>query len=468
MPDVPTVEESGVPGYELGGWFGLLAPAKTPKPVVDRLSREVRKAVADPRSTSRMTDAGARRVRQHAGGDAGADASRHQEMGRGHQGDRRQNPAVISANEVSQERQHGPGHHRMAAACRRDLSDAGAAARRSANVYEVVPDGIDITTVSLTIQQLTDDNMEEAIKGMERAAKQLSNFDVDVIYQSGVPPVVARGRRASPTSCRSGWSRLPACRASPTWSSVIDAMHALKLRTVAMATPFRQFINDRLVKYLAAEQITVTHNKALGIKRNTEIRRLPIPVEYQTARARPSSRRRAKPDGIYIPCGGWGSMHNIEPLEQDLDTTVVTWMNAMIWAAMKRGKVAGPIQVSGSCWRRCGSGHCAGAAKLAKPEMQRHAAVYVSRFRIAAARRAECTVARAAPWISRSPPSRRRSAPRSRKSARVSTTSTGWPRTATAASPTTSTAPSPTTAGSASPSRRSTAARASASPRPRS
>jgi maleate cis-trans isomerase len=88
--------------------------------------------------------------------------------------------------------------------------------------YQVVPDGIDITTVSLTTQQLTDDNMEEALKGMERAAKQLSDFDVDVIYQSGVPPIVAR-----------------------------------------------------------------------------------------------------------------------KPLEDDFDTTVVTWMNAMIWASMKRGKVTG-------------------------------------------------------------------------------------------------------------------------------
>src|SRR5262249_54615420 len=33
MPDVPTMAEAGVPGYELNGWFGLLAPAKTPQPV---------------------------------------------------------------------------------------------------------------------------------------------------------------------------------------------------------------------------------------------------------------------------------------------------------------------------------------------------------------------------------------------------------------------------------------------------
>jgi maleate cis-trans isomerase len=51
----------------------------------------------------------------------------------------------------------------------------------------------------------------------------------------------------------------------------------------------------------------------------------------------------SKPDGFYIPYGGWGSMHNIDLLERDLDTTVITWMNVMIWASMKRGNVAGPI-----------------------------------------------------------------------------------------------------------------------------
>jgi tripartite-type tricarboxylate transporter receptor subunit TctC len=54
MPEVPTVDESGVPGYELTGWFGLLAPARMPAPVLDRLTAEVRKAVADPRFADRM------------------------------------------------------------------------------------------------------------------------------------------------------------------------------------------------------------------------------------------------------------------------------------------------------------------------------------------------------------------------------------------------------------------------------
>ena len=54
MPDVPTMNESGVPGYEMGSWFGLLAPAKTPKAIVDRIAQETNKAVNDPRFGDRM------------------------------------------------------------------------------------------------------------------------------------------------------------------------------------------------------------------------------------------------------------------------------------------------------------------------------------------------------------------------------------------------------------------------------
>jgi len=45
-PEVPTLQESGVPGYESTIWFGLLAPAGTPAPLVDRLSREIGKVIS--------------------------------------------------------------------------------------------------------------------------------------------------------------------------------------------------------------------------------------------------------------------------------------------------------------------------------------------------------------------------------------------------------------------------------------
>ncbi len=48
LPDLPTIAEAGVPGYAFEAWFGIVAPAGTPKPVVDRLNQELRRVIALP------------------------------------------------------------------------------------------------------------------------------------------------------------------------------------------------------------------------------------------------------------------------------------------------------------------------------------------------------------------------------------------------------------------------------------
>jgi tripartite-type tricarboxylate transporter receptor subunit TctC len=57
LPDVPTVEEAGVPGYVYYTWFGLWAPKKTPQPILDKLHAEVKKALADPAVKDRIVAA---------------------------------------------------------------------------------------------------------------------------------------------------------------------------------------------------------------------------------------------------------------------------------------------------------------------------------------------------------------------------------------------------------------------------
>jgi tripartite-type tricarboxylate transporter receptor subunit TctC len=47
-PDIPTVAEAGVPGYESGIWLGLMAPAATPRPILERLNAEVNKIIEAP------------------------------------------------------------------------------------------------------------------------------------------------------------------------------------------------------------------------------------------------------------------------------------------------------------------------------------------------------------------------------------------------------------------------------------
>jgi tripartite-type tricarboxylate transporter receptor subunit TctC len=55
MADVPTVSESGVPGFEAGSWYGLLAPAATPRGTVERLNREVVRIIQLPDVRDRLS-----------------------------------------------------------------------------------------------------------------------------------------------------------------------------------------------------------------------------------------------------------------------------------------------------------------------------------------------------------------------------------------------------------------------------
>ena len=58
FPDAPTIAESGFPGFEASVWYGLVAPAGTPKAVVDKLHAEVQKALATPEVKTRLQSVG--------------------------------------------------------------------------------------------------------------------------------------------------------------------------------------------------------------------------------------------------------------------------------------------------------------------------------------------------------------------------------------------------------------------------
>jgi tripartite-type tricarboxylate transporter receptor subunit TctC len=62
MPDLPTISESGVPGFEAIQWFGLLAPAGTPKAIVDRLQKETARILETPVMKDRLAIEGAEPV----------------------------------------------------------------------------------------------------------------------------------------------------------------------------------------------------------------------------------------------------------------------------------------------------------------------------------------------------------------------------------------------------------------------
>jgi tripartite-type tricarboxylate transporter receptor subunit TctC len=59
LPDVPTLDEAGLKGFDIGTWFGVLAPAATPKDILIRLNTEMVKVIQSPEFRKRMAEIGA-------------------------------------------------------------------------------------------------------------------------------------------------------------------------------------------------------------------------------------------------------------------------------------------------------------------------------------------------------------------------------------------------------------------------
>ena len=62
LPDVPTLDEAGLKGFNIGTWFGVLAPVATPKDVLARLNTEMVKVIQSPEFRKRMDEIGAEAI----------------------------------------------------------------------------------------------------------------------------------------------------------------------------------------------------------------------------------------------------------------------------------------------------------------------------------------------------------------------------------------------------------------------
>ena len=85
-PDLPTMVESGFPGFEATAWFGLMAPTRTPPAIIQKLHRDTAKILALPECASNSMTLAIRAGRQFTGGIHGCYQSRSPKVGEGDQG----------------------------------------------------------------------------------------------------------------------------------------------------------------------------------------------------------------------------------------------------------------------------------------------------------------------------------------------------------------------------------------------
>ena len=111
LPDLPSLHEAGIPGYDVTSWAGLFAPAGTPKEIVMRLNEEVRKMIANPDVKARIAVTGFDAFSGRAGNAGRVRAVRARQLGQVDQG--RRHRAAVSSPLIAP-----PSRRRRFRACR--------------------------------------------------------------------------------------------------------------------------------------------------------------------------------------------------------------------------------------------------------------------------------------------------------------------------------------------------------------
>jgi maleate cis-trans isomerase len=226
------------------------------------------------------------------------------------------------------------------------ISPAPAAGRVIREFYDVVPDGVDITIAPLTVQKISRESMGDMMSLVGDATDLIAEKGVDAIYLGGVPPIVMK-HHGYDLELVAEMEKRSGRPASTDVTGVMDAFRALGIQRLVMAAPFEDWVIELIKKYYAASGFDIVHMKGMPLVTSTQRRALPIEVEYTFTRQVFRECAEAV-DGIYIPCGGWGTVYNVERLEQDLGKPVVTWFTAMIWWFLTRMGIREPIRGFGS------------------------------------------------------------------------------------------------------------------------
>jgi len=226
------------------------------------------------------------------------------------------------------------------------ISPAPVAGRVMREFYDVVPDGIDLTIAPLTVQKISRESMAAMMTHVGSATELLAEKGVDAIYLGGVPPIVMRhpGYDLELVAEMEKRGGVPACTDV---TGVMEAFRAMRIQRLVMAAPFEEWVIDLIKTYYAAAGFDIVHMKGMPLKTSTERRALPIEVEYTFTR-RVFRECTQEVDGIYIPCGGWGTVYNVKRLEQDLGKPVITWFTGMIWWFLTKMNIRAPIRGFGS------------------------------------------------------------------------------------------------------------------------
>jgi maleate isomerase len=195
-----------------------------------------------------------------------------------------------------------------------------------------LPEGVCLVETRTLLHEVTVEGLSETTKQIERAALELASAEVDVILQAGTAIAFFRGFGHDQELSR----RITAATgitATTSLTAVVEALRALHLSRLAIATSYIPEMDARLTDVIVRSGFRVEAIRGMGIKRSIDMGKVSPDETYrlalEVARAAPDA------DGIFISCGNLRSFEAIEPLETDTAIPVVTSNQAGLWQALR-------------------------------------------------------------------------------------------------------------------------------------
>ena len=199
--------------------------------------------------------------------------------------------------------------------------------------WRMAPEGVSVHTSRVRLSEVTPEALRLMASEAVRASEELATADVNVIVYGCTSGSLLEGVEWEERLRREIRERA-GVEAITTAQAVVEALRALGVRRVAVATPYIDEINSRERSFLERSGFSVVRIRGLGIVRNTDIGRQPPWVAYRLAKevAREAGR---SADGVFISCTNFRTIEVIELLEVELQLPVVSSNTASMWLALR-------------------------------------------------------------------------------------------------------------------------------------
>lgn len=215
----------------------------------------------------------------------------------------------------------------------------------------VAPEGVAFIDARTIVQEVTDEALRAMMAQVVEAARQIAWAKPDVIAQCGAPGIFLRGFGHDKVVIDEIYeaTKVPA---TTMMTAMVDAMHALELRRVAVGTIYTDYVNGKLKTYLEQSGFDVVAMKGLQISQPSEVIYLEASHAYRLGR---EVAAQGSADGVLISCGGFRTFEMIPALERDAGMPVVTSNQATLWKTLRMTGIGDDIPELGHLFKEAGT-----------------------------------------------------------------------------------------------------------------